>query len=121
GFAGDYVEAMWRMLQADEPGDFVVATGTAHTVGQFVEAAFGCVGLNWREHVKVDPRYLRPAEVQHLCGDASLARAKLGWAPTMNLEELVRIMVEHDLELARQEQTLRAAGHDIGLRAVTHG
>jgi GDPmannose 4,6-dehydratase len=116
GYAGDYVEAMWRMLQADEPGDFVIATGRSQTVGQFVEAAFGCVGLNWRDHVRIDPRYLRPAEVQHLCGDASRAREKLGWAPTMDLDELVRSMVEHDLELARQERTLRDAGHCVGPR-----
>lgn len=118
GFAGDYVEAMWRMLQADEPGDFVVATGEAHSVGQFVEAAFGCVGLNWRDHVRIDPRYLRPAEVQHLCGDASRARDVLGWRPTMGFDELVRTMVEHDLELARQERTLRAAGHTISVRSA---
>lgn len=121
GYAGDYAEAMWRMLQQEEPGDYVIATGKAHTVGEFCEAAFGHVGLDWREHVKLDPRYLRPAEVTHLCGDAAKARRDLDWRPSVGFEELVQMMVDHDVELARQERTLRDAGHDVlRLRAVAH-
>ncbi|MBI5865901.1 MAG: GDP-mannose 4,6-dehydratase [Planctomycetes bacterium] len=113
GYAGDYVEAMWRMLQAEAPGDYVVATGVAYSVGEFCEEAFSAAGLNWRNHVRVDPRYLRPAEVQHLCGDATKARNELGWRPTVAFVDLVRMMVEHDTELAQQERTLQAAGHKV--------
>lgn len=113
GFAGDYVEAMWRMLQQDTPDDYVVATGTAHTVREFVECAFGRIGLDWRPHVAIDPTYFRPTEVDHLCGDASKARSVLGWSPTVDFEELVKMMVDHDLEQARREQTLVAAGHMV--------
>jgi GDPmannose 4,6-dehydratase len=116
GFAGDYVRAMWQMLQHDAPDDFVVATGESHSVREFVEAAFGHLGLDWREHVVVEPRYFRPAEVDHLRGDASKARERLGWTPTMAFDGLVRAMVDHDLELARQEKTLRDAGYDNGVR-----
>jgi len=98
GFAGDYVDAMWRMLQRDTPDDYVVATGVTHSVRDFLEAAFGHVGRRWQDHVQVDPRYLRPAEVDALQGDASKARAALGWSPTVGFEELVRTMVEADLE-----------------------
>ncbi|MEW6251756.1 MAG: GDP-mannose 4,6-dehydratase [Planctomycetota bacterium] len=121
GFAGDYVEAMWRMLQQDAPDDYVVATGEAHSVREFAELAFGCAGLDWRDFVEVDARYLRPAEVDDLCGDATKARDRLGWRPTVGFSELVRMMVEHDLELAEQERTLRRAGHAVtprGLAAV---
>jgi GDPmannose 4,6-dehydratase len=111
GFAGDYVEAMWLMLQQDEPDDFVVATGEAHTVREFVEATFEYFGLDWRSHVAIEPRYFRPAEVDHLRGDATKAQERLGWRPRMNFSELVRTMAEHDLELARREKTLRDAGH----------
>ncbi|MEW6198620.1 MAG: GDP-mannose 4,6-dehydratase [Planctomycetota bacterium] len=111
GFAGDYVDAMWRMLQQARPDDYVVATGAAHSVGEFVEEAFGHAGLDWHAAVRIDPRYLRPTEVDHLRGDPAKARKQLGWAPTMTFVELVRLMVDHDMELARQEQTLRAAGH----------
>jgi GDPmannose 4,6-dehydratase len=121
GFAGDFADAMWRMLQQPEPDDFVVATGVAHSVGEFCEAAFGHAGLNWRDHVRVDPRYLRPAEVNHLCGDAGRARAALGWQPRVEFDALVKMMVDHDSELAQQELTLRKAGHTVGLRAVAHG
>lgn len=116
GYAGDYVEAMWRMLQQPEPDDYVVATGESHSVREFCEEAFGLVGLDWREHVVVDARYFRPTEVDELRGDASKAREKLGWAPRVGFRELVRMMVEHDLELARQEKTLREAGHAVLLR-----
>jgi GDPmannose 4,6-dehydratase len=103
GFAGDYVEAMWRMLQHDTPDDFVVATGESYSVQQFLEAAFGAVELDWREFVKIDPRYFRPAEVDALEGDASKAEKALGWKPKVTFKELVRMMVEADLQLAREE------------------
>ncbi len=111
GYAGDYVEAMWLMLQQDEPDDYVIATGEAHSVREFLEVAFGHVNLDWRDWVEQDPRYLRPTEVHHLCGDASKARARLGWRPKVSFRELVRMMVEHDLELARQERLLVENGH----------
>jgi GDPmannose 4,6-dehydratase len=111
GFAGDYVEAMWSMLQHDEPGDFVVATGRSYSVRDFLDQAFGLVGLAWPEHVEFDQRYLRPAEVDHLEGDASKARDLLGWRPKVSFEKLVQMMVEHDADLARQELTLLTAGH----------
>jgi GDPmannose 4,6-dehydratase len=100
GFAGDYVDAMWRMLQADEPDDFVIATGEAHTVREFCELAFGHVGLDWERYVKVDPRYFRPAEVDHLLGDPAKATRVLGWTPQVSFPELVRRMVDADLASA---------------------
>ena len=115
GFAGDYVEAMWRMLQHDTPGDYVVAMGESHSVREFVEGAFAHVGLDWRDHVEIDPRYFRPAEVDHLEGDATRAREELGWRPRVSFEELLRMMVDHDLELARREHVLREAGHGAAL------
>jgi GDPmannose 4,6-dehydratase len=111
GFAGDYVEAMWMMLQHDTPDDFVVATGESHSVREFLEAAFGRLDLDWNKHVEIDPRYFRPTEVDALQGDSSRAREQLGWRPRTSFDELVRVMVEHDLDLARQEKTLRDAGH----------
>jgi GDPmannose 4,6-dehydratase len=111
GFAGDYVEAMWLMLQAEKADDYVVATGEAHSVKELLEAAFGHVGLEWKGHVEVDPRYFRPSEVDHLCGDASKARRLLGWKPRVGFVDLVHMMVDHDLELARQEKILLQAGH----------
>ncbi|GBD02326.1 GDP-mannose 4,6-dehydratase [bacterium HR18] len=120
GFAGDYVEAMWLMLQQDEPDDYVIATGESHSVREFLELAFGMLDLDWRKYVEIDPRYFRPTEVDHLLGDASKAREKLGWRPRVCFEELVRMMVEHDLELARQERTLKDAGHTIALRGLIH-
>ncbi len=110
GFAGDYVEAMWLMLQQPEPDDYVVATGESHSVREFLELAFGMLELDWRDYVSIDPRYFRPTEVEHLCGDARKAREKLGWRPRVGIEELVRMMVEHDLELARQERLLLENG-----------
>ena len=104
GFAGDYVEAMWRMLQADEPDDYVVATGESHSVRELLEAAFGRVGLDWHDHVEIDPRYFRPAEVDSLCGDATKARTRLGWEPKVRFAELVRMMVDSDLRLAEAEE-----------------
>ena len=98
GFAKDFVEAMWMMLQQPEPGDYVVATGETHSVREFCEEAFGCVGLDWKDFVKVDPKYFRPAEVDLLLGDPSRAKAKLGWQPRVTFKELARLMVEADLE-----------------------
>ena len=118
GFAGDYVEAMWRMLQQDRPDDYVVATGQAYTVREFVQAAFAHVGLDPADHVEIDPRYFRPTEVDFLQGDPSKARSKLGWSPNVSFEDLVRMMVDHDLELARQERTLKDAGHVTPLRGA---
>lgn len=97
GFAGDYVEAMWRMLQQEDPDDYVVATGEAHSVMEFVEEAFGIVGLDWRQHVYTDPKLFRPAEVEYLLGDPSKAKWKLGWTPKINFQGLVRLMVEAEL------------------------
>jgi len=111
GFAGDYVEAMWLMLQQETPGDFVVATGESYTVREFVERAFSVAGLDWEQYVQIDPRYFRPAEVDHLQGDASKARQCLGWTPTVPFVALVRMMVEADHTLARQERLLANAGH----------
>ena len=116
GYAGDFVDAMWRMLQQDEPADYVVATGKSYTVREFLEGAFGRVELDWQDYVELDPRYLRPSEVDHLAGDASRARDRLGWSPRMSFAELVAAMVDHDLELARQERTLRDAGHRVAPR-----
>jgi GDPmannose 4,6-dehydratase len=100
GYAKDYVEAMWRMLQQEEPGDYVIATGETHSVREFCEEAFGCVGLDWQEFVKVDQKYFRPAEVDLLLGDASKARRVLGWQPEVTFKGLARLMVEADLEMA---------------------
>jgi GDPmannose 4,6-dehydratase len=110
GFAGDYVRAMWMMLQHDEPDDFVVATGTRRSVREFLDAAFSLLDLDWIEHVEVDERYLRPAEVDVLEGDSSKAAAILGWRPSVTFDQLVEMMVASDLELARQEQALVDAG-----------
>jgi GDPmannose 4,6-dehydratase len=98
GYAKDYVEAMWLMLQQDEPDDYVIATGEAHSVREFVEKAFGCVNLNWEDHVQIDPRYYRPAEIDVLIGDSRKAREQLGWKPTVTFDELVKLMVDADLE-----------------------
>ncbi len=106
GFAGDYVEAMWLMLQQDKPDDYVVATGETYSVRQFVEAAFQRVGLNYEDHVEIDPRYYRPAEVELLLGDATKAREKLGWQPRVSFARLVEMMVDHDWEIAKEERVL---------------
>ncbi|HVO10761.1 MAG TPA: GDP-mannose 4,6-dehydratase [Vicinamibacteria bacterium] len=98
GYAKDYVEAMWRILQQEQPGDYVIATGETHSVREFCEAAFSCVGLDWREHVKLDQKYFRPAEVDLLLGDASKARRELGWEPRVTFRDLVGLMVKADLE-----------------------
>lgn len=103
GYAKDYVEAMWLMLQQEQAEDFVIGTGETHTVEEFVTLAFEAVGLEWRQHVEVDSRYFRPSEVDVLCGDASKAKEKLGWEPATSFPELVRIMIESDAALALDE------------------
>jgi GDPmannose 4,6-dehydratase len=112
GFAGDYVEAMWLMLQQPKPDDYVVATGETHSVRDLVEQAFKEVGLDWQRHVEIDNRYLRPTEVDVLQGDAAKARKVLGWHPRIAFTDLIAMMVAHDLDLARRERTLRKAGYD---------
>ncbi|HEY2827206.1 MAG TPA: GDP-mannose 4,6-dehydratase [Pirellulales bacterium] len=104
GYAKDYVEAMWLMLQQYEAHDYVIATGESHSVREFLEVAFGRVDLNWQDHVEIDPRYFRPSEVDHLLGDATKARKELGWEPRTSFEELVAMMVDADLALALQQQ-----------------
>jgi GDPmannose 4,6-dehydratase len=104
GFAGDYVRAMWLMLQQEKPDDYVVATGESHTVRELCEMAFGHVGLDYRKHVDIDPRYYRPTEVDDLRGDWSKAARVLGWKPRTSFKELVRLMMESDLKLAEREQ-----------------
>ncbi|CAM8916213.1 unnamed protein product [Rhodiola kirilowii] len=111
GFAGDYVEAMWMMLQQEKPDDYVVATEESHTVEEFLVAAFGYVGLNWKDHVVIDKRYFRPAEVDNLKGDSSKARQVLGWKPKVGFEQLVKMMVDEDVELAKREKVLVDAGY----------
>jgi GDPmannose 4,6-dehydratase len=117
GFAGDYAEAMWLMLQQDQPDDYVVATGEAHSVKEFVELAFGYAGLDWQKYVELDPRYLRPTEVDYLLGDPSKSRKALNWQPKTTFKGLVTMMVDHDLELARGE----AAMHQAGFSTMSRG
>ncbi len=109
GYAKEYVEAMWLMLQQPRPDDYVIATGETHTVREFLDAAFGALGLDWKDRVEMDPRYIRPAEVDLLVGDASKAANTLGWRPRVTFRELVRIMVEADLREASKPQE---RGHD---------
>ena len=106
GFAGDYVEAMWLMLQQEDPDDYVIATGKIHSVGEFLDLVFQHVGLDCREHVKIDPHYFRPSEVDLLLGDATKAHEKLGWEPATTFEGLVQMMVEADWRLAKEEQAI---------------
>jgi GDPmannose 4,6-dehydratase len=110
GYAKDYVEAMWLMLQQDEPDDYVIATGEAHSVRELVNMAFAHVGLDPEEYVRIDERFLRPAEVEHLIGDPAKAREKLGWAPRTSFEEMVKRMVEADLELLASGVPQKQAG-----------
>jgi GDPmannose 4,6-dehydratase len=106
GFAGDYVDAMWRMLQAPEPKDYVIATGETHSVREFLERSFGLLDLDWHKYVEHDPRYERPAEVDLLLGDASRAKQDLGWQPRVGFENLVGMMIASDLQLAEQERAV---------------
>jgi len=110
GFTGDYVEAMWLMLQQMQPDDYVIATGEAHSVRDLVEIAFAAAGLDWRPHVEIDRRYFRPTEVDALRGDPTKARSALGWAPRVTFRELVKMMVERDIDLARRERAINEAG-----------
>ena len=121
GFAGDYVRAMWLMLQQDKPDDFVVATGESYSVRDFLEKCFSYLDLSWQDYVSIDQRYYRPSEVDYLQGDASRARDKLGWCPQVNFDELVKMMVDHDLNLARQEKILQDAGHNNSIRGIAYG
>ncbi|HLA08989.1 MAG TPA: GDP-mannose 4,6-dehydratase [Pyrinomonadaceae bacterium] len=105
GYAGDYVRAMWLMLQAERPGDYVIATGETHSIREFLDETFGYLDLDWKKYVEVDPRYYRPAEVDVLIGDYSKAKKELGWEPKVRFKELVRLMVNHDLKLAKKELT----------------
>jgi GDPmannose 4,6-dehydratase len=106
GFAGDYVEAMWLMLQQDEPDDFVIATGETHSVREFVAEVFDLLELDWQQYVEQDPRYFRPAEVDILLGDPAKAREKLGWRPKVTFQDLAKMMVDHDWALAKEERVL---------------
>ena len=121
GYAGDYVEAMWMMLQAPQPADYVVATRESHSVRDFLDLAGDMCGLDWTTFVESDPRYLRPSEPNELRGDPSKIERELGWRPRVSFEQLVRLMLDHDLELARQEQTLARAGHKVVVRGASHG
>ena len=115
GFARDYVRGMWMMLQQAEADDYVLATGKTHSVRELLEAAFSAAGLNWEKYVEVDPKFIRPAEVDCLCGDATKAREKLGWEPEVSFEELIKMMVEADLEL------VRAGGNGYAVAAARTG
>jgi GDPmannose 4,6-dehydratase len=114
GYAKEYVEAMWLMLQQPEPDDFVIATGETHTVRELCETAFGLANMDWERYVRVDPQYFRPTEVDQLCGDASKARERLGWQATTLFRELVALMLDHDLREAGVEMTLVAKGKSNG-------
>ena len=118
GFAGDYVEMMWMMLQKDTPDDYVVATGETWSVQEFCDKAFAHAGLNPADHIEIDPRYFRPAEVELLLGDPAKAKAQLGWVPRTSFDELVKMMVDADLELAQREKVLTEAGHAVAASAT---
>ncbi|MDX1612511.1 MAG: GDP-mannose 4,6-dehydratase, partial [Candidatus Thermoplasmatota archaeon] len=120
GHAKDYVEAMWLMLQQDEPDDYVIATGESWSVREFLDTAFQTLGYDADHYVEIDEKYFRPSEVPELRGDFSKAREALGWEPATSFEELVQEMVEHDLEKAKKERTLVDAGHDIPLRGIAN-
>lgn len=113
GFAGDYVEAMWLMLQQEKPDDYVVATGETHSVREFAEKVFEKLDLDYKQYVDIDRKYFRPSEVDILLGDASRAHKALGWAPKVGFEQLIDMMIEADMEIARKEKTLVDAGHTV--------
>jgi GDPmannose 4,6-dehydratase len=121
GYARDYVEAMWLMMQADVADDYVIATGQTHSIREFLDEAFGHLELDWNKYVEIDPRYFRPTEVDLLLGDATKAREALGWEPKVGFQELVRLMVDNDLELARQERDAREARGDNASNKVRWG
>ncbi|MBU1180943.1 MAG: GDP-mannose 4,6-dehydratase [Proteobacteria bacterium] len=114
GFAGDYVEAMWLILQQEKPDDYAIATGETHSVREFVQRVFAKLDLDFDKHVAIDPRYFRPTEVDVLLGDASKARKELGWEPKVGFEELIDMMIATDMEIARKEKTLLEAGYKTG-------
>lgn len=120
GHAADYVEAMWLMLQQDAPGDYVVATGEAYSVRDFLEESFALAELDWEKHVEIDARYFRPAEVDYLLGDPTKIKKQLGWEPKIKFKELVKMMYEHDLKLARQEKILRDNGYTLPSRGTAN-
>jgi GDPmannose 4,6-dehydratase len=113
GFAGDYVEAMWMMLQQDQPDDYIIATGVTRSVREFCERAFARVGMDYRDFVEINPLYFRPAEVDLLLGDPSKAKAAFGWVPRVSFEQLADMMVDADLDLANREKTLKESGHTL--------
>jgi GDPmannose 4,6-dehydratase len=113
GFAGDYVRAMWLMLQQPEPDDYVLATGKTHSIRELLEAAFGAVDLDWKKYVEVDAKFIRPAEVDLLCGDGTKAREKLGWEPAVSFEELIKMMVEADLAQVQRPQNWEVTGSAV--------
>ena len=117
GYAGDYVEAMWLMLQQDNPDDYVIALGETHSVSEFVEKVFQKLDLDYREYVEVDPRYFRPTEVDVLLGDSSKARKNLNWEPKVSFEALIDMMIQADMDLASREKTLRDAGYECTNRS----
>jgi len=119
GFAGDYVEAMWLMLQQDEPDDFVIATGKTYSVREFVKRVFKKLDLDYEKYVEIDSRYFRPTEVDVLLGDASKAKKKLGWMPRVSFDQLIDMMIAADMELAEKEKTLRDAGYERVERRMT--
>ncbi|MCA9836448.1 MAG: GDP-mannose 4,6-dehydratase [Trueperaceae bacterium] len=118
GHAEDYVEAMWLMLQQEQADDYVVATGEAYSVKDFVKRVFDQLDLDWKKHIEIDPRYFRPTEVEHLLGNPAKAQQKLGWKPKVSFEDLIKRMIKHDLELAKQEKVLLEAGHELPLRGI---
>jgi GDPmannose 4,6-dehydratase len=117
GYAADYVQAMWLMMQAERPDDYVIATGVTHSVRDFLDTTFGYLDLDWNKYVEIDPRYYRPSEVDLLQGDFGKARRELGWEPRVSFSEMVKLMVDHDLELAHQEQTHHAG---VSARKIAH-
>jgi GDPmannose 4,6-dehydratase len=116
GFAGDYIEAMWMMLQQPEPDNYIIATDESHSVSEFLDESFSILDMDWREYVEIDPRYLRLTEVDYLLGDSTETRKKLDWKPKVSFKGLVKMMVEHDLELANRERIMR----DKGLNTATY-
>lgn len=107
GFCGDYADALWRIVQHDKPDDFVVATGESHSVRDFLDEAFGCLGMDWRDNVRIDERHNRPSEVNHLCGDFGKMREATGWTPTVGFKQLVRMMVDADMKIANRERLIK--------------
>jgi len=121
GYAKDYVEAMWLMMNAEEADDYVVATGETHSVREFLEKTFRYLDLDWEKYVEIDPRYFRPAEVDLLLGDPSKARRQLGWEPKVTFDGLVKLMTDYDLELAKHEAAARELKHTAAANQTRWG